>query len=219
MRRAVVLDLDGTLIDSAPDIRAVANRVLAGESAAPLTLEETRSFIGNGTGVFVARMMAARGLPEADHARLHGAFLGAYDGAQGLTRLYPGAMLALGALAEAGFALGICTNKPASATRAVLAHFGLAGFFGTVIGGDSLTVSKPDPAPLIRALSDLGADRALFVGDSEVDHQTAQAARVPFALFTGGYRKAPVEAFDGARPFDHHAALPGLVAALMDEEG
>ncbi len=215
MRRAVVLDLDGTLIDSAPDIRAVANRVLAGEGARPLTLEETRRFIGNGAGVFVARMMAARDLQTAEHARLHRAFLGQYDDAQGLTKLYPGAEKALRTLAEAGFALGICTNKPVSATRAVLEHFGLTGVFRTVVGGDSLPVTKPDPAPLLRALEDLGADRAVYVGDSEVDHQTAEAAEVPFALFTGGYRKSPVEAFAGARPFDTHSALPALVERLF----
>lgn len=215
MRRAVVFDLDGTLIDSAPDIRAIANAVLAAEGAAPLTLAETRSFIGHGTATFIARMIAARDLPETRTGRLHAAFLDRYDDAHDLTAVYPGVDEALDALARAGMLLGICTNKPLRATRAVLDRLGLAARFVAVIGGDSLSVTKPHPAPLCLALETLGAGPAVYVGDSEVDHQTASAARVPFALFTGGYRKAPVEAFEGARPFDHHAALPALVHALM----
>jgi phosphoglycolate phosphatase len=213
--RAVVFDLDGTLIDSAPDIRVVANKVLAGEGALALTLSETRSFIGHGARNFVTRMMAARGLPDSDLDRLHRLFLGFYDDAHGFTVVYPGVHAALAALRADGFVLGVCTNRPSSAARAALKHFGLADFFATVIGGDSLPVTKPDPAPLLRALADLGATKGLYVGDSEVDHQTARAAGLPFVLFTLGYRSQLPEAFTDAHPFDDFTLLPAIVARLV----
>jgi phosphoglycolate phosphatase len=213
--RAIVFDLDGTLIDSAPDICALGSAVLSGEGAAPLTLAETRSFIGNGAGVFVTRMMTARGLPEADHSRLLAAFLRNYDDAKDLTTLYPGVTEALSALADDGCALGICTNKPLTATKAILAHLGLLDRFATIIGGDSLPERKPHPAPLLRAFADLSSTAPLFVGDSEIDYATAEAAGVPIALYIPGYRAIPLSALPAAIPFDHFAELPALARRLI----
>ncbi|WP_114965175.1 phosphoglycolate phosphatase [Alkalilacustris brevis] len=212
MRPAVVFDLDGTLIDSAPDLHAAANAVLKAEGLAPLTLAQARGFVGNGAPVFVQRMMAARGLPEAPelHARLLARFLEHYEAGVQLTRPYPGAIEALRSLQAAGFRLGLCTNKPFGPTQAVLAHLKLSGLFGTVVGGDSLPRRKPDPAPLHHALAALGADggaAAFFVGDSEVDAECAHAAGVPFALFTEGYRKSPAESLRPALAFDDYTAL------------
>jgi phosphoglycolate phosphatase len=212
--RGIVFDLDGTLIDSAPDIAAAVNAVLAGEGAAPLTPAEVRSFIGNGARTLVARAMAARGLPPDDLPRLHAAFLRLYDRAHDRTTLYPGVIDALSALRDAGFVLGICTNKPSGPARAVLDRFGLAPFFGALIGGDSLDRMKPDPAPLLAAFGALGTAPHLFVGDSEVDHAAAVAAGVPFALFTEGYRRQPAGAFAGAIPFADYARLPALAAGI-----
>ena len=208
----VVFDLDGTLIDSAADIRGIANTVLAGEGAAPLDMYETRAFIGHGTDTFVARMRAARGLPDADHPRLLADFLSRYDGAVGLTVPYPGVPEALGALAARGHALGICTNKPIGPCRHVLEHLGLLDLFGTVLGGDSLPARKPDPAPLEAALDALGAGPAVYVGDSEVDAETAQRAGRPFLLFEGGYRHAEVAAIPFAASFADWGDLPALAA-------
>lgn len=214
MTRAVVFDLDGTLIDSAPDIHALANKVLTGEGALPLSLEEARSFIGHGARNLVSRMIAARGLPPKDLDRLHRAFIDGYDDAQALTLVYPRVREALAELIADGFVLGLCTNKTVSAANAALAHFGLTKVFAAVIGGGALPVMKPDPAPLLHVLTDLGATRALYVGDSEVDHQTARAARVPFALFTLGYRKTSVADFIGAHPFENYDDLPAIAARL-----
>lgn len=190
--RAVVFDLDGTLADTAPDIRAAANGVLAALGATPLSLEETVRFIGNGAPAFVARMRAARGLPETDEPALLEAFLAGYENSHDLTRLYPGVPQALLALKDEGILLGICTNKPESPARALLDHLGLSQSFEVVIGGDSLPVRKPDPAPLRAVLAALDAEEALFVGDSEVDEATARGAGVAFALFEHGYRKTPL---------------------------
>ena len=215
MTGRVVFDLDGTLIDSAPDIQGVANALLAEEGAAPLSLAETRAFIGSGAPVFVARMRQARGLPESAQARLLAEFVDRYDAAVDLTRPYPGAVAALDALAAAGCAIGLCTNKPLRPCRAVLAHLGLLDRFATLVAGDSLPERKPDPAPLRAALEGLGAGPAIYVGDSEVDAACARRAGVPFLLFTEGYRKAPVQDLPHDAAFSDFAALPDLALGAL----
>ncbi|SFP67613.1 phosphoglycolate phosphatase [Tranquillimonas alkanivorans] len=212
----IVFDLDGTLIDSAPDIRAAANAVLAAEGRAPLTLAQATHFIGNGASVFVTRMAEAADLPDDPdtHARLLTGFLERYETAVDLTRPYPGVPEALDALAASGHTLGLCTNKPAGPTRAVLAHLGLSGWFKVIVGGDSLPVRKPDPAPLLAAAERLGG-AALYVGDSEIDAETAQHAGIPFALFTEGYRKRPAEQIPHDRRFARFGDLPRLAGDLL----
>jgi phosphoglycolate phosphatase len=211
---AVIFDLDGTLIDSAPDIHAASNAVLAEHGFAPMTLPQIRSFIGRGVPHLVHCLLQAS---EADptgplHARMVADFTARYEEAVTLTALYPGVRATLDALKAAGHQLGLCTNKPIGPTVAVLRHFSMDTLFDTVIGGDSLPVRKPDPQPLLRALWDLGDGRALYVGDSEVDAQTAQAAGLPFALFTEGYRKTPVAELPHAIAFSDFAMLGGIVA-------
>ena len=209
----VVFDLDGTLIDSAPDFHAGANGILSDEGHAPLSFDEARSFIGNGAAVFVARMRAARGIPESEQPRLLAEFVRRYDDFVSLTHPYPGVIEALQQLKSCGHPLGICTNKPYKPTLSVLRHLGMERFFTTIFGGDSLPVHKPDPAPLHAAFAALGAP-GLFVGDSEVDAETANSAGLPLLLYSGGYRKAPAESLGAAVVFDHFAALPGLVRTL-----
>ena len=215
-RRAVVFDLDGTLADTAPDLQAAANAVLAAHGAAPLSLAETVGFIGHGAPALVARIRAARGLPAAEEPAMLRAFLHHYDwSGHERSRLHDGVPGALERLAADGFALGVCTNKPEAPARALLGHFGLSDRFGAVIGGDSLPVRKPDPAPLRAVLVALGADMALYVGDSEVDEATARAASVPFALFEHGYRKTPIGRVGDAMRFGDFAALPALARGAI----
>lgn len=210
---AVVFDLDGTLIDSAPDLHAATNRMLAEAGAAPLSLETVISFIGNGLPKLVARAMQARGIDMARHEELSRVTLGHYEAASTvLTTVYPGVFEALERLKAGGFALGLCTNKPESAARQVLAELDLAPYFPVVLGGDSLSVKKPDPEPLQACFKALGARGGVFVGDSEVDAATAEAAGVPFALFTRGYRKRAVDDLAHGFAFSEFADLPGFVA-------
>lgn len=213
----IIFDLDGTLIDSAPDIHAAGKAVLLAEGLAPVSEEQSRSFIGNGARVFVERLERA-GSGANDPARtdrMYRHFMERYETEHALTRLYPGVMDTLENLRDTGWRMAICTNKPLAPTHAVLVHFGLNGFFGAVIGGDSLPVIKPDPAPLHAAIDALGGGAVVYVGDSEVDAATAMAARVPFALYTRGYRKTPVAEIAHQRAFDDFSALPAIADALL----
>lgn len=220
--RAIVFDLDGTLIDSAPDIHAASAKMLAGAGRPPLSLPTVRSFIGRGVPVLIRRIMAATGLPEdeAVHSKLVADFTAHYAAAPAArTALYPGCAAVLDTLAHSGFALGICTNKPEAATRAILAHFGLDRLFGAIVGGDSLPERKPHPAPLTASFARLGADARLYVGDSEVDGETAARAGVAFALFTEGYRQAPVDDVPHAYAFSDYGNFAPVVAAAFPDAG
>lgn len=211
---SLVFDLDGTLIDSAPQIHAAANSVFGAKGLPDFSQATVRGFIGNGVGVLVSRLMAHQGLAEDArlHAELVASSINIYEEAFDLTKLYPGVQTMLADLATAGHGLGICTNKPVGPTRAVLRHFGLGDLFPVVIGGDTLPQRKPDPAPLLAAFAGFAPGKGLFVGDSEVDAETARRASVPFALFTGGYRTAEPHALGARLIFDDHAALPRLIA-------
>ena len=210
----IVFDLDGTLIDSAPDIGAVANKTLAARGLEAITLAQTRDFVGNGASVFIDKMRAARGIDQAEHNAILAEFMVHYETAVDLTHPYPGVVSALETLRADGHRLGICTNKPFKPTMAVARHLDLARYFETIIGGDSLNVRKPDPAPLVKAFEELGEGARIYVGDSDVDAETAEALGVPFLLFTEGYRKSPVDALPHDHAFSHFDALLGLIGNL-----
>lgn len=213
----IVFDLDGTLIDSAPDIHAGGCAALAAEGLPPVTPEQSQGFIGNGARVYVERLQrATEGTADpARTDRMHRAFMQHYETAHALTRIYPGVEATLATLRGAGWRMAICTNKPHAPALTVLAHFGWSDLFEVVIAGDSLPVSKPDPAPLRAAIAGLGGGPTVYVGDSEVDAATAQATGTPFALYTEGYRKSPVSAIPHDARFDHFSQLPEIAARLI----
>jgi phosphoglycolate phosphatase len=213
---AIVFDLDGTLIDSAPEIHAVANRVFTAKGLLPMDFPTVRGAIGNGVGVLVGRLLQAQGQKPGGplQADLVASFVKIYEEAFDLTTVYPGVVEALANLHAAGHPMGVCTNKPEGPAKAVLRHFGLDRLFSVVVGGDTLPVRKPDPAPLRLALAGLNVRTGLFVGDSEVDSATAHAARIPLALYTQGYRLAPVGTLGASFAFDDFHALPRLVAGF-----
>jgi phosphoglycolate phosphatase len=213
----IVFDLDGTLIDSAPDIHGIANALLDAEGKGPITLDQAREFIGNGASVFVAKMRAAREIADDHHDRLLADFIARYDDAVTLTKPYPNVEPALQSLIDVGHLLGICTNKPIRPTKAVLSHLGLDRYFQTFWGGDSLPVHKPDPGPLNAAFDALPDGPELYVGDSDVDAETAQRAMVPFLLYTEGYRKQPVSEMTHTVAFSDFADLPTLIARVLSE--
>ena len=213
---AIVFDLDGTLIDSAPDIRAATNAMLASEGQEPLDLPTIISFIGNGIPHLIRLVMEVRGLDMARHEALTTTMIGHYKtGDDSLTTLYPGVREVLEALHGDGHTLGLCTNKPIAPTREILEQFALTHLFSAVIGGDSLETRKPHADPLLATFRELGGE-GLYVGDSEVDAETAQRADVPFALFTEGYRKTSVSLLPHKWSFGDFSALPAIVAASQN---
>lgn len=211
---SILFDLDGTLIDSAPDLRNAINAALNHEGAAPLTLPETIGFIGNGMPHLVKLAREARGLPETLQDRMLITMRDAYLAADpGESVLYPHVPEMLAALRAEGYKLGLCTNKLGVATTAVLRDFDLARHFDAVVSGDSYPQRKPDPLPLLRCAESLGVPPLLFIGDSEVDRSTARAARIPFALFLRGYRKQTPAELAPEYTFDDYRELPALLAA------
>lgn len=213
MSLTIAFDLDGTLIDSVPQIAECVNRALARREIAPLPRKTVQGFVGRGLPALVRQVGETLQLPEDDLAPLHDEILACYSKVETpVSALYPGVRAALGVLSDQGHSLVICTNKPHAATLKCLADIGLALTFDRVIGGDSLPTRKPDPAMLRAALD--GADRALYVGDSETDAETAEAGKIPFLLFTEGYRKAPVSELPHLANFSDFTQLPRLIADL-----
>jgi phosphoglycolate phosphatase len=215
----IVFDLDGTLVDSAPDLHAAVNRMLAELGRPPLALKQVEGFIGNGVPKLVERCLDATGGVDGLHADAVIRFRRHYDAAPAeLTRPFADVVETARALRRAGCRLGICTNKPEAPARKLLALLGMDGLFDAVVGGDTLPSQKPDPAPLRRAFDGLGgaARRALYVGDSETDAETATNAGIPFALFTRGYRKSPVESFETVISFAEFRDLGAFLLARAE---
>ncbi len=206
--RAVVFDLDGTLIDSLPDIAAALNHVLVAEGLAPLGTHEVRVMIGDGAKVLVQRGLAARGVVAAP--RHLAAFLRFYEADdEARTVIYPGVLAALEALREAGHPMGVCTNKPEGPARHVLSALGLGRYFRAVAGGDSLAYRKPDPRHLAAVLEALGGGPAVMIGDHENDMAAARGCKVPGIFVRWGYGEA-----QGDYAADRAEELPGMIAAL-----
>lgn len=217
--KAVIFDLDGTLADSALDIQDAANALLDENGHQPLSYETIRGFIGNGIPKLVERVMRARRIDPERHAEMTLRFSEIYAAnPAGRTTLFPSVRKLLEQLAEQGIQLGVCTNKNHSISCRMLKDLDIGHFFGSVIGGDSLAQRKPDPAPLHECIRQLGATRAVYVGDSEVDGQTAAAAHVPFALFEKGYRKASIKEIPNDFVFEDFAELPTFIATTFAGE-
>jgi phosphoglycolate phosphatase len=216
---AVVFDLDGTLVDTAPDLHAHLNEMLAELGRPGFALDEVRPMIGDGARMLLRRGLdASGGMPAGvDLEALFAEFLRRYT-ARPLRfgALFDGVEHALRALAAAGTRLGVCTNKPQAPTDRLLAALDLAHHFAVVIGGDSLPVRKPDPGHLRAVLDRLGAapERAVLVGDSANDVQAAAATGVPCVLVSFGYTATPARALGAARVIDHMSELPATLASL-----
>lgn len=218
---AVVFDLDGTLIDSAPDLRTAVNRLLAEKGRRALDLAAVTAMVGDGVHKLVERALAATGKETPTAGEIAGStrrFLEFYEGHGAvLTRAYAGAAEALKRLSDEGYALGICTNKPHGATCEVLGALDLEGYFSAVLGGDSLDgVRKPDPRHLLAAVERLGATRetAVMVGDTENDVAAARGAGVPVIAVAFGYAKVPAEDLGADAVIGHFDELPAAIRRL-----
>ncbi|HLI14319.1 MAG TPA: phosphoglycolate phosphatase [Alphaproteobacteria bacterium] len=219
-RRAIVFDLDGTLIDSVPDIHRTLNRVLDEAGRHPVGIEAVKLMVGDGARVLVEKGFAATGpaLDAASLDRAYGRFLACYEGPEtaGLTRPYPGVRATLEWLLDRGFRLGICTNKPKTATADVLDRLDLARFFDAVVTPEQVSAHKPHPAHLLATLAVLRAEpaEAVMVGDNANDVAVAHGAGVPVIAVTYGYpRMAPAD-LGADLLIDEMAALPAALDRL-----
>ncbi len=213
----LVFDLDGTLIDSAPDLHACLNRLLAAEGRRRLDLVEVVAMVGDGVPALVRRAYEATGgLPDDIEAAIarYRALYG--DALADKTVPYPDVIETLARLLAAGHRMAVCTNKPLAPTLEILDALDLARFFRTVAGGDTLPVRKPDPGHLLGLLKMLEStpDRAVMIGDSLNDIQVAANAGVRSIAVSYGYRKQPAEELGADIVIDRFSDIPAALERL-----
>lgn len=216
----VVFDLDGTLVDSAPDLIDSLNTLFLREGWPPLPADEARSLIGSGMKPLIARGLKAKNV-DTDAATLEALYAEFVDDYASriakFTRPYPGVEKALDRLAAAGFRLAVCTNKLEWLAVKLLDALSLSDRFATICGQDTFGVPKPDPRALLRTIEASGgsSSRAVMVGDSATDVRTAQAASIPVVVVDFGYTEIPVPELGADHIISHYDALPDTVAKLV----
>ncbi len=216
----IVFDLDGTLVDTAPDLVGATNHALADLGLPPCPAAELRPWISFGARRMIVEALrhARHGGDDAEVDRLLALFLDWYEANIALaSRPFPGALEALDVLTAGGARLAICTNKREGLTLKLLGELGLTSRFHAIVGRDTLPVSKPDPGHLTGTIARAGGSltRAVMVGDSGVDIATARAARVPVIAVTFGYSETPVRDLSPDVAIDHYGDLVTHVSALL----
>ena len=221
--KAVALDLDGTLVDSAPDLQSALNRVLTWAGRDNLGIEAVKGMVGDGVQKLVERALEATGgIPDADSVETLShwvsRFLDEYrDHDADQTRAYPGVHATLEQFKADGYHLAVCTNKPQAATIDILDALDLARFFDAVLGGDVLEgVRKPDPKHLLATLAalDVTPAEAVMVGDHLNDLACARAAGAPAILCSYGYSRVPVSELGADAVVDRFEDLAPVIAGL-----
>ena len=216
---AVIFDLDGTLIDSLPDVVGAMNLLLAEESRRAITVAEGQRMVGEGAVAMVERAFSATGATVSGSAleALTARYVTHYRATPVKdTTIYPGVLDVLRRFESESIPMGVCTNKPHDMSRIVLDALGLDRFFSAMIGGDALEVKKPDAGHVFAVLDEMDADRdtAVFVGDSPTDMAAARNAGLPSVAVAYGYSKVPAEELDADVLIQDFSALPDAIASL-----
>ncbi len=216
----VAFDLDGTLVDTAPDLIGTLNVLLAAEGIEPLPLEQARPYIGHGARRLIERgfLHAGQPLEARDLDRLFTAFIARYRAhIADESRPFPGCEAALVALTGAGARLCVCTNKPTGLSVALLEALGMAVRFGSIVGPDAAGCAKPDPRHLIAAVDAAGGDpgRTILVGDSAADAGAARAAGAGLILVDFGYTETPAAELEPDELIAHFDELPAACLRLL----
>jgi len=219
MTISYVFDLDGTLIDTAPDLNFAINEIMAGEGRRDIPLEEMRFLIGNGIRNLVARAFARTGAPIAPerHDAVTAAYLKTYMAHQTeRSHLFPGVIETLERLQAADAPLAVLTNKPHDSAVELIEQFDLTRFFPVIFGGGRRDYLKPDPRLFAEVLAELGTEGpAVMVGDSRPDLETGRNAGVPVVLVSFGYCTEPPETLGADALVDRFADIPAAVAGLV----
>jgi phosphoglycolate phosphatase len=215
--KAVVFDLDGTLIDSAPDIAHALNRAAERRGIEAFPLDEVKEMIGGGVPQLVGRALRARGLPGDGLMPLVEEFIALYrENLTTNTTIYEGGRELLAQLHGEGRRLGICTNKNHELTVGILQQLDLLKYFGSVLGEREGRPRKPDPAPLLEVVAELGASpqSALMAGDSEADVACARAAKMPVLVVDFGYSRVAPDALGADAVISRLSDLPQFFSSL-----
>ena len=218
--RAIIFDLDGTLIDSVPDLHYAKNELLVLSKRREVSMQEARSLIGDGVPKFVERAYKITGDAPSD-LELENAikeFVTIYsDNLINMTKLFPSVLSTLTQLKEKGFRLSVCTNKPYLPAMNVLSRLEISSFFDIVVGGDSLNgLRKPDAQHVLAALSPLQVtpENAVFVGDSVNDVKGARNAGIKSIVVSFGYSNIPVEELGAGLVISHFGELVAAICKL-----
>jgi len=214
----IVFDLDGTLVDTAPDLANALNHVLARRGHDTVTLETIRHAVGHGARVMIEEALRRAGVTD-DIDRMLAEFLVHYEAnIAAESRPFPGAVAALDILAAAGARLAVCTNKRAYLSQKLLAELGLQSYFQALAGRDTFAVSKPDPGHLTQVIAAAGGDpeRAVMIGDSVTDLLAAKGAGVPSILVRFGYAARSLDGIAPDATIDHFDELVPTAARLLE---
>lgn len=212
----VAFDLDGTLIDTAPDLVGALNGVLQEEGLPCLSLDSSRFLVGRGARVLIERGFAAAAapLPEPRLDGLVDRFIEIYRARISLeSRPFPGVETALDVLRDEGARLAVCTNKPTDLARQLLSELKLDGYFQAIVGGDAPPRPKPDASHMIKAVTDAGGriERSVMVGDSETDVGAARASKAPVIVVPFGYTTTRPEDLGADWLAAHYDEIPAIV--------
>lgn len=215
-----IFDLDGTLIDTAPDLIASLNHAIAPAGLAPYGIEDTKILVGRGVRVMIERAFEHRDrtLDEDTFDACFERFSEHYRaGIPGKSRPYPGIVAALDRLKSTGFDLAVCTNKRESFTMPLLEALDLTGYFTAITGGDTFAFRKPDPRHITETIARAGGDvaNAVMVGDSSNDIDSAKGAGVATIAVTFGYADRPVAEMAADRMISDYAALTSELALAV----
>ena len=219
----IVFDLDGTLIDTAPDLIDTLNVLFAREGLPPVPYDTARTLIGGGAKAMIARGIAADGtaVPSERLERMFKDFISHYaEHIADRSQPFPGLTEALDVLAAGGSRFAVCTNKLEGLSRLLLDALKLTERFAAICGQDTFGIQKPNPDVLRRTIAAAGGSvsRAIMVGDSATDIHTARAAGIPVIAVDFGYSERPVSDFAPDRLISHFAQLPAAVAAISFPE-
>lgn len=217
----VIFDLDGTLIDTAPDLLRALNAVIEADGFPPASLDDVRQMVGRGARALLLRAYARSGasFPEPGFDRRVKLFIARY--AEDIARAsapFDGACAAMDHLSEMGARLVIATNKPQSLTEQLLNTLGLSDRFDNVVGADAAPVRKPHPSHLAAALGDGDRARAVMIGDSSVDVAAARNFGVPVLVMSHGYTETPPTLLGADGVLDHFADAPEAITRLASGE-
>jgi phosphoglycolate phosphatase len=220
----IVFDLDGTLVDTAPDLVDTLNIILAREGLAPVPFDNARNMIGGGARTLIERGLQAEGraFVAAEVDRLYKDFVAHYgDHLADRSQPFPGAIAAIEQLAARGCRFAICTNKLEWLSVRLLDALGISRHFAAICGQDTFGVQKPDPEILLQTIRKAGGQtgRAVMVGDSINDIEVARAAGVPVIAVDFGYTEIPVSALDPDVIIGDFGNLPAAVDRLLGVYG